>query len=452
MFKICKIYLIGLAVGMFITTVGITREDTSRPKMPEWKMDYWGCDNIGLNYEEIYGRFGVVSLHSISKLSKDESGNLARGVIENNKRNQEYCERHYTSYGLYFQRFTREGHIYNHGSKKELEQLVKELGVYMPVASVDKKLWKECGLYNFDKESHEVGYFLIDPYGRIAARTPAEYWKNKGYKHPTPQDLKLLPYEQMEMEIAEYWLDTRARDIAEADKAFAKEKWKDAYKIYQPLAGKVKAVEAGEVIAGRVAQIENSVRDDILDRLKTLTAENISKVTSPLRKIQRSYKGTLLAHQASRHLAVLKRAKKDAELLDLIRLNVANTLTRLDRKEDAKTIYQSLAAQHQDDGNFQAELSLRIAGEFQLTKKQVLDSKYKPEECLEKAVGFFAKAEKLLGDKQTTDFQRKNAAVLLLAAAEHYTAAITNSKGELSGARERLTAVRNKLFWIASQQ
>ncbi|MFC1587865.1 hypothetical protein ACFL54_06120 [Planctomycetota bacterium] len=163
-------------------------------------------------------------------------------------------------------------------------------------------------------------------------------------------------------------------------------------------------------------------------------------------------KGTMLAEEAARQLAVLKRAKTDAELVDLIRLNTANTFARLNRVADAKAIYESLAAQNKEGENYQAELSLRIAGEFQLTDKHALDPGCSVEEWLEKAGEFFAEAEKLLGAKKVRSVERENACILLLAAAEHYTAAVTNSECEPSGARERLNAVRTKLFWIASQK
>ncbi|MFC1588263.1 hypothetical protein ACFL54_08130 [Planctomycetota bacterium] len=446
MSKICKLLVVSLATCLFITTVGISKEDTSRKKMPKWNIEYWGNDKIGLTYEEIHGRFGVVYLKVLSTKGIDPAtGEFKESVLSFWKGIQKHMQEKYLDHGLYFQLLTcKLPYNPSYGSKVGLLKLTKRLGITLPVASLrGVELWDKCQLYKAGDETYFSGAFLIDPYGRIAGRTA----ENKTQKL---RQLEILPYRQMRREMAEYWLDTKAKDIARADKLFKKKKkWKDAYLIYKPLAEKVKAVEAGNVIAERVDQIENEVRNTILKILMNVTSENISKSMAPMKKTMREFKGTLLAAETSRQLAVLKRAKKDAELLDLIRLNVANTFTRLDRKEEAKVIYESLAGQYKEDENYQAELSLRIAGKFQLTKKQALDLSCSVEEWLEKAEGFFTEAEKLLVGK---NINREGATAFLLAAAEHYTAVITNSEKELPGTRGQLKAARTKLFWIASQE
>ncbi|MFC1588495.1 hypothetical protein ACFL54_09300 [Planctomycetota bacterium] len=435
------LFLVYLTMGLSL----LGKEDTTRAKMPEWKVDYWGSDNIGLSYEEARGQFGVIFFYPISaKYNNPETGELANDLTKAWVVIQKWAKEHFIDKGLYFQIFTLES-TRTCTNQKELQTMVRQMRITIPVASVSKSLWVKCDLMaDFrGNEGIKAGVFLIDPYMRIALRKPDDVHE---------KNFRPLPLKQMTLEVAEYWLDTKAEDIAKADKYFKKKKkWKDAYLIYKPLAEKVKVVDEGKVIAERVKQIENEVRGAILKSLMNLTFKNIAKGMAPMKKTMREFEGTLLADEASRQLAVLKRAKKDAELLDLIRLNVANTFTRLDQKEEAKAIYESLAELHKDDENYQAELALRIAGKYQLTDKQALNPSSSVEEWLEKAGGFFAEAEKLLGGDKTS-IQRENATALLLAAAEHYTAAITNSEKELPGTRDQLKAVRTKLFWIASQE
>ncbi|MFC1587673.1 hypothetical protein ACFL54_05120 [Planctomycetota bacterium] len=444
MSKTCNLFLISLAICLFISTLGICKEDASRSKVPEWRVDYWGNDNIGVTYQECYGRFGALIFQVVATKEVYSHGEAAKKEIEAWAGVQNWANTNFIDHGLYAQIMTFE-HQNSHTSQKSLRSLVKQLKIQLPVASANFTLWHKLGLIGSMEEKNfsSVLILLIDPYGRIASRSP---------DNVNSIQLEILPYPQMALETAEYWLERATKQIAYADKSFDKSNWAPAYKIYQPLADKVQAAPAGKIIHDRVIQIENSVRSDILDNLTTLTSDNTSKISSAIRKIQRSYKGTLLAKEAARHLAIIKRTKKDAELLDLIRLNVANTFTRMDRKGDAKAIYESLAAQNKEDENLQAELSLRITGKIHFSEKHILDINSSVEEWLQKAEGFFAEAEKFLGDEKTTGAQHKDTTVLLLAAAEHYTAAITNSERKLPGLRQRLTTVRAKLFWIASQE
>ncbi|MFC1588330.1 tol-pal system YbgF family protein [Planctomycetota bacterium] len=410
--------------------------------MPEFEIIAWGNNNIGKTWKELRGQFGVILLASISGITIDSStGNLMTDQIKLWEDIIIDAKNKYIKHGIYFQVLVND----NKFKESDLNKTTKLLKITLPLGLVSTDLWNKLGLHNSGNLTPD--YLLIDPYGRIATRLSEQEIIND-YQCFT--DFKALPYAQMEREVAEYWLETKAEDIVKADKYFKKKKKRyEAYKIYQPLAEKVKAIEAGKVIFDRVEEIENEVRDSILKSLMNLTPENIGKSMAPMKKTMREFKDTILADEAARQLAVLKRTKKDSELLDLIRLNVANTFTRLGRKEDARAIYESLTEQYKEDEGIQAELSLRIAGKVQLAKKQVLDCKCKPEEWLEKAEGFFAEAETLLASE---NINRENATALLLAAAEHYTAGITNSASELPGLRERLKAARTKLFWIASQE
>ncbi|MFC1588584.1 hypothetical protein ACFL54_09745, partial [Planctomycetota bacterium] len=425
MSKICKLLVVCLAVCLFITTVGISKEDTSREKMPRWEVAYWGNENTGLSFEETRGRYGLVFVGGVGKVGIDrKSGSAVQGLLKDWKAKQQLAQKQFLDHGLYFQYLTFEDKKINHSSNNDLIKLTLYLGITLPVASVKNadEFWTNCKLV--EQNAYYTGAFLIDPYGRIASRTLA-------YQSQLVSELEMVSYKQMQREVAEYWLETKAEDIAKADKHFKKKKKRcEAYKTYKPLADKVKAVEAGKVIADRVEQIENEVRNSILKGLVDVTPNNIGKSMAPMKKTMREFKGTKLADEATRQLGALKRAKKDAELLDLIRLNVANTFTRWDRKEEAKAIYQSLAERNKGDENYQGVLSLRIAGEFQLTNKQTLNPSCSVEEWLKKAEDFYAKAEKLL---EGENIKREDTTALLLAAAEHYTAAIANSEKEPPG-------------------
>ncbi|MFC1587808.1 hypothetical protein ACFL54_05830, partial [Planctomycetota bacterium] len=326
MAKIFKILVASLTVCLFISAVGISKEDTSRPKMSEWKIDYWGSDNTGLNYEDLQGRCGILLLFGIEEGEEYQRqyGSAATGIIQHSERIQKWAKEKFLDHGLYCQILACGRWYHSPTGRQQLSQLVKQYKIQLPVGAVSRLLWKQLGLHNKDSQACLMGAYILDPYGRIITLVS---------KSMSMDGMEIPSYEQMEIESAEYWLDTNAKNIQKADKAFTKEKWPEAYKIYWPLADKVKVVEPGKIIAQRVKQIENLVRDDILNHLATLTAQNISKVTSPIRKIQRLYKGTLLSDEVSGRLAVLKRARKDTELLDLIRLYTANILNRSDRKK-----------------------------------------------------------------------------------------------------------------------
>ncbi|MFC1587643.1 hypothetical protein ACFL54_04970 [Planctomycetota bacterium] len=441
MSKICKLLVVSLTVYLFMSTIGMSKEDTSREEMPRWEVDYWGNDNIGLTFEETHGRYGVVLLNNVGKRVYSK-GVIIEDLIAMWKEKQYYVQKKFLDHDLYCQLMTGE-YPETYSSRQELRKIIKGQRITIPVASLKcrPEFLLQCKLLDEGGMSYS-GAFLIDPYGRIARRTEANKTRDMS-------QLQLLPYKQMRREIAEYWLDTKAEDIAKADKHFKKKKKRcEAYKIYQPLADKVKAVEAGKVIANRVEQIENEVRNSILTSLMNLTPKNLGKSMAPMKKTMREFEGTLLAEEAVRELAVLKRAKKDNELLDLIRFNAANSLFRMGNTEDAKDVYQSLF-ESTDDENFKTELDIRLKEELKLESKHVLNPNATPEEWLEKAEGFFIEAEKLLeGD----NINQENATALLLASAEHYTAAITNSESEPPGTREQLKAARTKLFWIASQE
>ncbi|MFC1587886.1 hypothetical protein ACFL54_06225 [Planctomycetota bacterium] len=429
-----------LVIGIMHSSL-LAKEDTSRPIMKRWKVNYWGNDNVGLSYEEMRGRFGVVHLSGLNKTATDPTNTIVNNMVESNKRSQAWIERRFTSQGLYYQRFTSEG-VHRHSGKVNLEKLVRELGIHIPVGSVDGDLWEQCQLRVDGKKCS--GIFLIDPYGRIAGRTHA------GDRPNNVQHFKLLPYEQMAMEIAEYWLEEKAGDIGKADKFFKRKKWKQAYQIYQPLVDKVKTTPAGVEIARKVAEIENKVRASILDSMCNLTAKNIVKSMAPLKRAIREYKGTTLAEEASRQLAVFKRAKNDSHLRELLRLHAANTLARSGRNDDAKALYQNLADTSTDE-QFKAELAIRINGELVYEEEYQLDPSGTPEEWVEKAVKIIDKAEVEIKRDASGKAKQSGAMAWLASAAEHLTAAITQSEKELPGLREQLQTVRARIFWLAGQ-
>ncbi|MFC1587312.1 hypothetical protein ACFL54_03285 [Planctomycetota bacterium] len=447
MSKMCKLFLMGLAICMFTTTLGTSKEHTSRSKMPAWKIRYWASDNVGLKFEEIRGKYGIIYLQVVSKGSPGaKTGEPLKDLQQWWRKTQDFAREHFIDRGLYFQIFTIETKV-THQSRKELETLVKALKIVLPVACVAENFWYECDLAGDEGEVPKArsAIFLLDPYGRIAARSPEDEIAHF-------QRFNIPPYEKMEREVSEYWLETKAGDLAKADKYFEKGKWPEAYKIYRPLAKVLVACEKGKVIGERVGQIEKRVQGEILDSLCSLSGENIKKIMTPLKKIQRSYKDTVIGRQVSRHLAVLKRAKKDPELLALIRMNTANTLSRIGQPEKAMAIYRELKEACAGNEKFICELDTRIEGKFKLKEEDHLDPGSAPGELLEKAEELFGQAEKLIDKGNISEPQRQEAVICLLSAAEHFTAIISCCSKEAPGLRARLATIRDKLFWIASQE
>ncbi|MFC1587587.1 hypothetical protein ACFL54_04680 [Planctomycetota bacterium] len=440
MFRAGSIMLFLILLVMFIVEPMFAGEDTSRRKIPAWEIKYWGNDNRGFTFEETRGRYGVVFFCPISRIVYAEgSDKRMTEQIKNWETKQNRAQREYLGHGLYFQIITYGGYRGN-SNEKEFRELVKQFKIHLPVGTVEYSFWEELGL-RVEKMSWP-GAFLVDPYGRIASRTKLR--QRFG-------ELQLLPFEQMTREVAEYWMETAAKDIARADKAFEKKKWQDAYKIYRPLAAKVKAVPAGLVIAERTEMIEKQVRADIMDNLSILNAGNTEKIIPALKKIGRAYKGTVLAEEAARYAAVLKRVKKDPELIIFVRLHTANTLVRQGREDEAKAIYQGLADSSEASENLLAELDLRIAGENAGTVEWRLNPGDSCEEWLERAGGFYARAVQLIEADPTEAARQGEAVALLMAASEYYTAAVACAENELPGIREKLAATRSRIFWLAGR-
>ncbi|MFC1587768.1 hypothetical protein ACFL54_05615 [Planctomycetota bacterium] len=437
-----KMLILSLMICLLARIAASTAEDNSRKIMPKWRIKFWGSDEKGLSYAQAQGKFGIVYLTPLSDKMHDPDSPDGFDLTNFFAYAYSVAEERFLKYGLYYQVMTvppAEGWEY----RGELHKLLEKYSIAGPVARVESAVFLKLKLIHPTSGMMRGGMFLVDPYGRIAAQLPD--------KCPI-KDFPLLPYEQMSREIAEYWLDKNATEIEEAHANFKRKKWPEAYAVYKPLADKVKAVEAGKEIATRVEKMENNIRDAILERMIKLNKSNITKCMGPMKKAIRTYKDTWLAEDSSRQMAVLQIAKKDAELLDLIRLNAANTLARLGRAKDAGTIYKNLLDNHAEDENILAALNLRLKGEIRLEEKHLLDPHAGPAAWVAKAGEFFNKAESKIAKGTLAASQRPEALACLLSSAEHYTAAITYSENELPGLRDKLKTVRVKLSWITSQE